>query len=164
MTNLAVLKGKKILVVDDEPDVLELVKEALPACEITTCSTFESALDFINNHLFDLAILDIMGVNGFDVLQAARKRKIPAAMLTAHSLNVESLNTAIKLGAVSFLPKEELQKLPTLVAEILEDLAVGRTHWESLFKRLGGFFKERLGVVWEEIEQPPTHLPRRWAP
>jgi len=34
---------------------------------------------------------------------------------------VESLNLAVKLGAVSFLPKEELSRPPELVAEILED-------------------------------------------
>jgi hypothetical protein len=71
-------------------------------------------------------------------------------MLTAHAINVESLNLAVKLGAVSFLPKEELPRLPELVAEILEDLEKGQTHWAKLFKRLGPFFKEKLGVMWED--------------
>ena len=81
-------------------------------------------------------------------------------MLTAHAVNLESLNLAIKLGAVSFLPKEELHRLPELVAEILEGVEQGKTHWEKLFQRLGPFFKEKLGVLWEDLDQskfPPTY-------
>ena len=89
-------------------------------------------------------------MNGFALLEACRANKLPAAMLTAHAINVESLNLAVKLGAVSFLPKEELPRLPELVAEILEDLEKGQTHWAKLFKRLGPFFKEKLGVMWED--------------
>jgi hypothetical protein len=94
-----------------------------------------------------------MGVNGFALLEACRAKKLPAAMLTAHAINVESLNVAIKLGAVSFLPKEELHRLPEIVAEILEGLSQGQTHWEKLFKRLGPFFKEKLGVLWEDDDE-----------
>ena len=47
------------------------------------------------------------------------KGKVHAAMLTAHAITTESINKALKLGAVSFLPKEELDRLPELVAEIL---------------------------------------------
>ena len=36
------------------------------------------------------------------------------------------------------------------MAEILEDLEQGQTHWAKLFKRLGPFFKEKLGVLWED--------------
>ena len=159
MADLDVLKEKRILLVDDEPDVLEVVKELLPTSQITTCSTFDSALDSISKDSFDLIILDIMGVNGFALLEASRKRKMPAAMLTSHALNVESLNLSIRLGAVSFLPKEELEKLPKLVAEIFEDLEQGKTHWHTLFERFGGFFKEKLGTLWEEVEKPPIHPP-----
>ena len=73
-----------------------------------------------------------MGVNGFALLEKCRARSLPAAMLTAHAVNIESLNVAIKLGAVSFLPKEELYRLPELVAEILEELSQGKTHWAKL--------------------------------
>jgi hypothetical protein len=76
-------------------------------------------------------------------------------MLTAHAINVESLNLALKLGAVSFLPKDEMTRLPELVAEILERLEAGKSHWTRLFERLGPFFQEKLGVVWEDLEKPP---------
>lgn len=155
MTDLGTLTGKKILVVDDEPDVLETVKDQLSVCEIFTAGDFHSAYDLIKNESFDLIILDIMGVNGFALLEAARNRKTPAAMLTAHAVNVESLNLAIRGGAVSFLPKEELARLPELISEILEELAKGRSHWERLFQRLGTYFKKQLRIKFEDLEKPP---------
>jgi hypothetical protein len=75
-------------------------------------------------------------------------------MLTSHAINVESLNKSVQLGAVSFLPKDDLYRLPELVIEILEGLEEGRSHWKKLFDRLGPFFKERLGVSWEDLEKP----------
>lgn len=155
MANYPILNGKRILAVDDEPDILEIVREELGDAEVETADNYDTALEMIRNNTYDLVILDIMGVNGFALLEACRKRRLPAAMLTAHAVNVESLNLAVKLGAVSFLPKEELYRLPELVAEILEGLAEGRSHWGKLFERLGPFFKEKIGVVWEDIEKPP---------
>ena len=103
-----ILEGKRILVVDDEPDVLDTVKEVLASSHVVAVGSFDEALALITAESFDLVILDIMGVNGFALLEACRAKKLPAAMLTAHAINVESLNLAVKLGAVSFLPKEEL--------------------------------------------------------
>lgn len=154
MTAVDILNGKRILAVDDEPDVLEVIKEELHQCEVVTAGNHEVGRHLINSEHFDLVILDIMGVNGFALLEECSRRKLPAAMLTAHSMNVESLNRSIRLGAMSFLPKEELARIPELVVEIFESLEAGETHWPKLFKRLGPFFKDRLGVVWEDLEKP----------
>jgi DNA-binding NtrC family response regulator len=148
------LHGKKLLAVDDEADVLEIIKEEFPGSIVITAQEFAGALKLINEDVFDLVILDIMGVNGFELLKACRARHLPAAMLTARAINVESINTAIREGAVSFLPKEELNRLPELVAEILSELEQGRTHWAKLFERLGSYFKDKLGVSWEDLEKP----------
>jgi DNA-binding NtrC family response regulator len=151
----SILKGKRILAVDDEPDVLEVIEESLSACLLTTAGNFDEAVKLIGEQEFDLVILDIMGVHGFDLLKECRKRNLPATMLTARSMDVESLNRAIRGGAVSFLPKDELQALPEIVAEILEGLEEGKSHWAKLFERLGPYFKKKLGVVWADLEKPP---------
>ncbi len=148
------LDNKKLLAVDDEPDILEIIREAFPRSIVTTAQDFESALKLINEGGFDLAILDIMGVNGFELLKACRERNLPAAMLTARAIDVESINRAIREGAVSFLPKEELGRLPELVAEILSELEQGRPHWHKLFQRLDSYFRDKLGVTWEDLEKP----------
>jgi DNA-binding NtrC family response regulator len=159
--NPKILEGKRILVVDDEPDVLETVTDLLDSSKIVAVETFDAARERIATKAFDLVILDIMGVNGFALLEACRASKLPAAMLTAHAINLESINVAIKLGAVSFLPKEELQRLPVLVAEILEDLEKGQTHWARLFQRLGPFFREKLGELWDDDDEHPK-FPRTY--
>lgn len=156
---MKILEEKRILVVDDEPDVLETVTDLLESSQVVTAGSFEDARQKIAEESFDLVLLDIMGVNGFALLEACRAAKLPAAMLTAHALNIESLNLAVRLGALSFLPKEELHRLPELVAEILDGLEQGKTHWEKLFQRLGHFFKERLGILWEDESSkfPPNY-------
>lgn len=155
MVDIAVLNGKRILAVDDEPDVLDVIAEGLPQCKITTADTYESAKESIRLGEFDLALLDIMGVKGFELLAECRTRRLPAAMLTAHAIDLNSINKSVRLGAVSFLPKDELARLPELLAEIFESLEQEHAHWPKLFTRLGPFFKERLGIVWEDIEKPP---------
>jgi len=159
MGDYDILEGKRILVVDDEPDVLETVSDELNRCQVITAGNFSQALDLINRESFDLVLLDIMGVRGFELLEACRHRGLPAAMLTAKAVNVESLNRSIRGGALSFLPKEELGRLEELIAEILQELSEGRRHWTRLFARLGPYFKKKLGVVWADLENPPEGPP-----
>lgn len=142
------LKDKVILVVDDEPDVLETVKEDLEMCVIDEASDYDTASQYIRMYTYDIVILDIMGVNGFDLLKKAVSRGFPAVMLTAHALSAESLKKSIKLGAVSFLPKE---KLPDL-REFLEDVVIGegKPVWKKLFDKLGNHFNKRFGPDWKE--------------
>lgn len=160
MGELDLLVGKRILAVDDEPDILEVIQEELPTCLVTTRRDFASAKEVMEKEQFDLIILDIMGVRGFELLALAQQRKMPVIMLTAHAITVESVNRSLKLGAVSFLPKDELARLPEIIAEVFESLSRGESHWPTLFKRLGPFFKERLGLVWEDLEKlqhPPYY-------
>jgi DNA-binding response OmpR family regulator len=154
MTDNDLLKNRKILAVDDETDVLDLLKEQFEPFEITTANSYEEAERFLESQTFDLALLDIMGVNGFALLQKCREKQVPAAMLTAHSITVESVNRALELGAISFLPKQELANISDLVAEIFEGLDEGKSHWRKLFDRLGPFFREHLGLTWEKIGKP----------
>lgn len=155
MADVQILRGKRILVVDDEADVLETAKDLLAVCTITAAEDFESAQRLIKSESYDLTLLDVMGVDGFALLKACREKRIPAAMLTARALNVESVNLAIRGGAVSFLPKDKLANLPELVAEIFEELKKGQSHWTRLFERLGPYFKEKLWVDFDDLEKPP---------
>lgn len=148
------LKRKQILIVDDEPEILQIVAEELVDFNVTPAHDFQGAKALILSRQFDLVLLDIMGVNGFELLKLCCERDMPSAMLTSHAMNVESLNKAVQFGAVSFLPKDELYRLPELVVEILEGLAEGHSHWRKLFDRLGSSFRERLGVSWEDLEKP----------
>ncbi len=141
--------------VDDEPDTLTAVKEALAISQVDIAAGFAEAQQLIAAECFDLVILDVMGVNGFFLLETCCKNKLPVAMLTGDFMHTQVVIAAMKLGAVSFIPTDALHQLPEIVAEILEDLEQGRTHWTRLFQRLGPRFRERLDVSWEQDQESP---------
>ena len=145
------LKDKVILVVDDEPDVLELVEEELDMCIVHKATDYDTALQYLLSYTYDVVILDIMGVNGFELLKNAVSRGFPTVMFTAHALTPEALKKSIKLGAISFLPKEKITEL----REFLEEVALngGKSIWLKLFDRLGAYFNKRFGPDWKEKDK-----------
>ena len=148
-----ILTGKKILAVDDEPDVLETLEELLPECDVETASSFESAKELLETKVYDVAILDIMGVRGFDLLQIASKKKIPALMLTAHGLNPDNLVGSIKLGAKSYIPKEKMSDIDIFLKDIFlaqEEKIEKSSNW---FVRLNSFFDKRFGSGWQNKDK-----------
>ncbi|MBW1955735.1 MAG: response regulator [Deltaproteobacteria bacterium] len=144
----ALLDGKIILVVDDEADVLETVKDILEGSRVYTARDYDTALQYILSYTFDIVILDIMGVNGFELLKASVKRGFPTVMLTAYALSPDALEKSIRLGAVSFLPKEKMSGLPEYLADVV--LGEGKPVWRKLFDRLGAFFDKRFGPDWKQ--------------
>ena len=53
------LEGKKVLVVDDEPDVQETIEEILFMCDVETADSFDAAASMMEQDDFDIAVLDI---------------------------------------------------------------------------------------------------------
>ena len=154
MSSTKLLMGKKILVVDDEPDVLESLIELLDMCKIDTASTFEEGKKRLEAESYDIAILDIMGVDGFELLKVANKEKIPALMLTAHGLSEENLKKSAEEGACYYAPKEKMHDIQLFVADVLEALEKNKSTWVRVFERLAGYYDRRfLGTNWREQEQ-----------
>jgi DNA-binding NtrC family response regulator len=146
-----VLKDKVILVVDDEPDVLEIVEEVLDTSIVHKSTDFKTGLEYLMSYTYDIVILDIMGVNGFELLRNSADMGFPTVMLTAHALTPEAMKKSIGLGAVSFLPKDKLPELRSF----LEDVVLGgkKQVWQKLFEKLGTFFSERFGPDWKERDR-----------
>ena len=148
------LKGKKILVVDDEPDVLESLEEVLDDCDVETAGSYESAKELLESSVYDAAILDIMGVRGFDLCsEIATKKKIPAVMLTAHGLNPDNLVGSIKLGAKSYIPKEKMSEIDIYLKEIFVAQKKGIEKSANWFHRLGSFFEDRFEPGWKNKDK-----------
>ena len=101
------LDGKKVLVVDDEPDVLESIEDLLPMCAVVKAGNFEDARDLIEQQQFDLVILDIMGVSGYDLLELATGKNMTSVMLTAHALTPENIVKSYREGLLIFCPKRK---------------------------------------------------------
>jgi len=151
MSSESPLKGKSVLVVDDEPDVLETVSEELDMCLVDKAGDYNTAMQYLASYTYDMVILDIMGVNGFELLQNAVDRGFPAVMLTAHALTPDALKKSIKLGAVSFLPKDKMSELRPFLEDVV--LGGGKPVWNRFFDTLGSYFNKRFGPDWVEKDK-----------
>jgi DNA-binding NtrC family response regulator len=100
---------------------------------------------------YDVVVLDIMGVRGFDLLDLAVKHNLPVAMLTAHALNPESLKRSIEMRARAYLPKEKLGEIVPFLEDILEE-PDSLSGWARQMNKLEGYFESRWGQDWQKTE------------
>lgn len=145
-----ILKGKKILIVDDEVDVIETLEELLDMCVIDTAPDYETAKKFLDKYTYDVAIFDIMGVRGYDLLKLATQKGIPTLMLTAHAVSPDYLVKSIQEGAKSYIPKEKIADIRTFVRDILEARKEGIEKDKTWFARLKPVFDKRFGPGWKK--------------
>ena len=68
METKKILRGKRVLIVDDEEDILHVLVELLDLCKIDTASSFEEARQLLETQPYDIAVLYFLGVMGFDLL------------------------------------------------------------------------------------------------
>ena len=103
---------KKILVVDDEPDFLEVMRLRLEAngYEVSTAPSGKDALEKIRLNKPDAVLLDILmpNMDGLEVLKKIRKmdEKLPVYIITAFSTE-ERFKVANKFGASGFIVKTD---------------------------------------------------------
>jgi CheY-like chemotaxis protein len=155
MMKESILNGKRILAVDDEPDVLGVVQEeilaAAPKCKVEMATSYQEAAKKLESQNYDAVILDIMGVRGFDLLNIAVSRNLPVAMLTAHALNPEALRQSIEMKARAYLPKEKLGEIVPFLEDILEE-SDHLSGWAHMMGKLEGYFNAQWGEDWQRPE------------
>jgi CheY-like chemotaxis protein len=153
-----ILNGKKILAVDDEPDILEVLEGeilgACPTCKFDKSTSYEAADKMMKTQAYDIVILDIMGVRGFELLDLAVSKNMKVAMFTAHALNPQALERSFKKGARAYIPKEKLGEIVPYLENILtSDYAPG---WLFVISKLMEYFNKKFGLGWEKkIDLPP---------
>jgi DNA-binding response OmpR family regulator len=154
MENTQQLNDKKILVVDDEADVVESLEELLEdTFAVDSASSFEEAVACLKNNTYDAAILDIMGVSGYDLLEATHALGIPTLMLTAHALSPDNLKKSIELGADAYIPKDKMVDISTYVEDVLisrQDKKKNNFKWYVRFMPL---FDKFFGEGWKDPEK-----------
>lgn len=151
----SILNGKTILAVDDEMDVLSLLEEeilgAAPKCKFEKATTYEEAVKKLESQNYDVVILDIMGVRGFDLLELAVRKNLRVAMLTAHALTPEALKRSFEMKARAYLPKEKLGEVVPFLEDVLKyEYLPG---WKRLMNKLESYFKVRWGEYWQKAEE-----------
>lgn len=160
MSSESPLSDKTILAVDDEPDVLATLAELLEMSLVVTKTNYDDAVVYLKHNTPDLAILDIMGVNGFELLKLCVEKKIDAVMLTAHAFSIESLKKSLELGARAYLPKEKMADIVSFLEDVITK--EHNENWQHLFNRLGELLNASFGANWnkELIEIGPFVVPK----
>jgi two-component system OmpR family response regulator len=115
----------KVLVIDDEPGVRELISEALSISEITAVQAADGleALSFLRRERFDLLILDINmpKLDGLALLEKLRTEgmSVPVLMLSARA-DKSDINQGLRIGADDYLTKPfSIEELVLRVKAIL---------------------------------------------
>ena len=116
-----------LLIVDDEQDMLQLLRRSLASeltCKVQTASSAEKALQLLEAHIFDLVLADIKmpGMNGLELLESVKKDTpdLTVVLMTAFG-HIEMAVEAMKRGAYDFITKPfELDSLVLRLEKALE--------------------------------------------
>jgi len=137
-----------ILVVDDNPNLLDLIKMRLESADyqVSASADDEAALSLFQERVFDLCIVDLMLANGDGLTLMERLRAIrpdvPTIILTAHG-TIESAVDAMRRGAYSYLTKPfERSDLLLQIERALEHRRLN-----SEIKRLKDLLNERFNFA-----------------
>ena len=116
----------RALVIDDEPDICELLSLTLGRMDIDTevAGNVKSAKAQLSDHRFDICLTDMRlpDGDGLELVEWMQKHSsgVPVAVITAHG-NVETAVQALKLGAFDFISKPlDLQNLRNVVQNALK--------------------------------------------
>jgi DNA-binding response OmpR family regulator len=130
-----IITGKYVLVVDDEQDILDSVEDILDMCNLDTASSFTEAKRLLMENKYDIAILDIMGVDGYQLLKIANIQNIPAVMLTAQASTSDNLYRLCEAGAAYYVPKIKMHELDICLVDVFQAIEAGKNSWEKGFER-----------------------------
>jgi two-component system response regulator PilR (NtrC family) len=157
-----------VLVVDDEPDLCELLSITLQRMDLLprTASDLAAAQRLLKTEHFDLCLTDMQlpDGNGLELVEWIQQYtpSVPVAVITAHG-NVETAVRALKLGAFDFVSKPlDLPGLRKLVASALKLSAAGETDTTVMGPRLLGssaamqHMREMIARV--ARSQAPVHI------
>jgi DNA-binding NtrC family response regulator len=112
----------RILVIDDEPDVLNIIVEILKTAgyDVVAAANGETGIKALDGNYFDLVFTDLMmpGIGGMDVLQhiVTRSPKTLCIILTGYG-TIESSVEAIKKGAFDYITKPITSKALLIAVE-----------------------------------------------
>jgi two-component system response regulator GlrR len=134
----------KILVVDDDRSLLELIRMRLESANyvVTTALMEDEAIEAAKGQVFDLSIVDLrlLTHNGISLMEKLHRISpdMPVIILTAHG-SIETAVEAMKKGAYSYLTKPfEPQEMLCQIERALENSRLA-----SEIKRLKGLLEEK---------------------
>lgn len=162
-------QAARVLIVDDEPDIRELLEITLGRMGLDTVSaaTLSEAYEILDDEstlqlcLTDMRLPDGNGIELVEHIQATQP-SLPVAMITAHG-NVDSAIRALKAGAFDFISKPvALEKLRSLISAALEldpiDTAIGAPSNDELIGDTDAMHLLRKQIDKLARSQAPVHI------
>ena len=157
----------RILLVDDEESLrltFEMLLKRAGYESVTGVSSFEEAIDIVEQEDFDLIISDIVlqGASGIDLLRQIKEmgKSCPVVMITGYP-NIETAAEAVRLGAFDYVPKpvkkDELLKIVSLALE-KQELQKEKNRFEAQQEKNRYLQETILRSVREIIITIDTHL------
>ena len=131
LASVSMLNGRRILIVDDDPDTLQMLSVMLEErqAEVQAASSTEEAMEMLEWYQPHVVVLDLAmpGEDGYSLIQRIRRheemvgRTIPAVALTAQ-VRVEDRARALSAGFNMFVPKPvEVDELITAICNLTDD-------------------------------------------
>lgn len=161
---------KKLLVVDDDPNICELIELYFmkEGYEVKACHEGDKAVDAFKDFDPDIILLDLMlpGMDGYDICREIRKESsVPIIMLTARGETLDRV-VGLELGADDYIPKPfESKEVIARVKAVLrrteitsdsrEDKQVEYIEYPGLKVNISSYNVE---IADEKIEMPPKEL------
>lgn len=151
------LKGKKIMIVEDEPSLVFTLRDTLEneGYTVEVCENGNEAVERITDFRPDLLILDIMlpGMNGYDVCKTVRENRMtfPIIMLTARDQEIDKV-TGLNIGADDYITK------PFGVKELLARIQA-RLRRSHQYSKNDNFDSIRLGDIEVNLKRAVVHRP-----
>lgn len=153
MNTQSLLEDKNVLIVDDEEDILDTLEDLLPMCNTVRASNYETAQELLKEKQFDIAILDIMGVSGYELLEICVKKDVIAVMLTANAVTPEDVRKSFNEGAAYYIPKEEMADIEIFLTDVITAKQSGQNTWSGWYNRLSRFSERTFGKDWKIKEK-----------
>lgn len=147
------LEGKTVLIVDDERDILDTLEDLLSMCKVVKASTFEEAKLALETQALDIAVLDIMGVDGYKLLDIARKRRVIPVMLTAHALSPEHTISSYKRGAALYVPKDKIVNIADYLKDVLQAVEAGKSTWWRWLDKFETYYNKKFEDDWKNKDE-----------
>ena len=130
MSQKGTLEDKVVLAIGGDHNILKTIENDLDMCIVDMTYDYAEASQFLSNFNYDVVVLDVIGIKGFELLKIATSKGFPTVILTANGSARDVLNKSKKLGAIALLPKEKIHEL----VELLEDVISGRGRSVYLIK------------------------------
>jgi two-component system response regulator PilR (NtrC family) len=152
------------LVIDDEPDICELLTLTLGRMDIRTVTAMDvaGAKSLLGSHDFDICLTDMRlpDGDGLELVEWIQSNAsgLPVAVITAHG-NVETAVQALKLGAFDFISKPlDLGNLRTVVSNALRVRGPGQNGDSKLLGESGLMHELRDMIGKVAQSQAPVHI------